>query len=143
VTIGPDDHGDGGGDSSGYLAEWERINRRAWEADDVVVWLKIDRDRLLEVFDREGNPLGHDQYGAALEKNLYKIRQGILDAFRANVGEAESVRDRLRENAATYQRTESGGNPDTPPPAPSLSDLGGAGSSPPDPAVPRLSSPDR
>ncbi|MFF0307466.1 hypothetical protein ACFYSC_08555 [Streptosporangium sp. NPDC004379] len=115
MTTGPDDgygsetglSGSGGTGSDGYRAEWEELRNRSLWADDSALRLDDERHLLSDVFFREGNPLGSDQYGAALEKNLYTIREGIFGAFYTAIGQAEDIRDGLRDNASTYESAES------------------------------------
>ncbi|WP_336206949.1 hypothetical protein [Nonomuraea sp. LPB2021202275-12-8] len=84
------------------------LRSRAGHADGDAETMLRQRNTLRDEFLFEGNPLGHDQYGAELAKRLPQIRDGIMDAFDACVTEAEGIRDRLGENAWTYDTAEHG-----------------------------------
>lgn len=87
----------------GYYAEWAGLRRRARYYGDERDFLREEYAALSEAFLREGRPLGDDQYGAELEKNLPRVRQGIFDAFNAYIEEIGDVQERLRANAAVYE----------------------------------------
>ncbi|GGO76966.1 hypothetical protein [Nonomuraea cavernae] len=90
----------------GYHVSLEGLQRRTARArDQADVWV-AEREALREVFMREGNPLGNDQYGAALEKRLPVINEGVFGAFDAVIGELESVAERLRLSTVTYSAAE-------------------------------------
>ncbi|MEV6860978.1 hypothetical protein AB0M44_08230 [Streptosporangium subroseum] len=87
----------------GYHAKWTGLRRRAQDVGEEGVFLREAHDALREAFLREGRPLGDDQYGAELEKNFPRIRDGIFDAFAAYIEEVDSVEKRLNINAAVYE----------------------------------------
>ncbi|MEV0590890.1 hypothetical protein [Nonomuraea cavernae] len=97
--------------STGYLARWGGLRRRAAGTAEEVDFLEDERRALLEVFAREGNPMGHDHYGVELEKRLAELTSVVFEAFDAYIDDMEQVRDGLRVNATTYEAVE------LPPPA--------------------------
>ncbi|MFJ2030193.1 hypothetical protein [Streptosporangium sp. NPDC087985] len=94
----------------GYYAEWAGLRRRAQDYGDEHDFLREAYISLGEAFLREGRPLGSDQYGAELEKNLPRIREGIFDAFAAYIEEIDGVRKRLGANAAVYEAADQAGS---------------------------------
>ncbi|MCC5578079.1 hypothetical protein IMZ11_20845 [Microtetraspora sp. AC03309] len=97
---------------SGYYVRWVELQRQAQVVDEERDFLGEVRAALNEAFQREGNPLGDDQYGAQFQKNLTEMKTGIFDAFDAYIGEVGSVSERLRENAANYERAEQANDPE-------------------------------
>ncbi|MGV9772976.1 hypothetical protein [Streptosporangium sp. NPDC003464] len=98
------------GPFDGYYAAPEEIRlRRAGQFGDERDHVEEQRAALEQVFLREGMPLGDDQYGAELEKNLPKIKDSIFGAFKAYTDELESVRVRLITGAGGYRSADSPG----------------------------------
>ncbi|GAA4233986.1 hypothetical protein FHR32_001453 [Streptosporangium album] len=95
--------------SDGYYAEWAGLRRRAQDYGDERDFLREAYTSLGEAFLREGRPLGDDQYGAELEKNLPRIRERIFDAFDAYIQEIGGVRKRLGVSAAVYEAADQAG----------------------------------
>jgi hypothetical protein len=95
--------------SGGYYAALTGIRRRAQDFAEQRDHIEGERAALEQVFLQEGRPLGDDQYGAELERNLPTIKESILDAFTAYVDELESVRGRLAASADGYQAAEHAG----------------------------------
>ncbi|WP_067172419.1 hypothetical protein [Microtetraspora niveoalba] len=95
----------------GYYARWTDLQRQAQVVGEERDFLREVCRALDAVFQREGNPLGDDQYGAELRKNLPQMKKGVFDAFEAYIAEVESVRERLKANAANYAEAERAGDP--------------------------------
>ncbi|MEU1725227.1 hypothetical protein [Nonomuraea sp. NPDC005692] len=95
----------------GYKAVFSGLRQRSAQADSSADALWDLRTALGTVFYREGNPLGDDQYGIELEKNRYRIEDGIFTAFDAYIQAVEDVRDGLRDNARNYEDAEGYGDP--------------------------------
>ncbi|MGI5267782.1 hypothetical protein ACQEUU_01370 [Nonomuraea sp. CA-218870] len=90
----------------GYHAVFQELRTRAARADSDAERLRELQRDLMRVFDEVGNPLGDDQYGAALHGGHHKRRQDLRDAFTSCVREVEQLRDGLRENAKNYENAE-------------------------------------
>jgi hypothetical protein len=90
----------------GYTAVFGGLRSRAAKADSSTWELEEQRVWLRDMFSAEGNPLGKDQYGAQLEKNLPKITQAVFGAFDVYIDEMAAIRDGLRENGRNYENAE-------------------------------------
>ncbi|WP_433244254.1 hypothetical protein ACQPYK_41315 [Streptosporangium sp. CA-135522] len=89
--------------SGGYQSDPSGLRHRAWQVhltEEFVRGLYIE---LGDVFREEGRPLGNDQYGAELEKNLPRIEYGIFGAFSRYIDEIETTRQNLIQNARVYE----------------------------------------
>ncbi|MFI7704583.1 hypothetical protein [Nonomuraea sp. NPDC049480] len=96
----------GSGGSGGYQVAWQGLRKRSARAGDDVDFLVEQRDILMRTFEAEGNPLGKDQYGVELERNLPKVKQQVFDAFDVYIDEMEYLRDGLSGNARYYEEAE-------------------------------------
>ncbi|TDE32643.1 hypothetical protein E1295_39270 [Nonomuraea mesophila] len=56
-----------------------------------------------EAFATAGRPMGHDQYGAELEKHFPQLKEQLLAAFDAYIEELDGLDTGLRSTAATYE----------------------------------------
>ncbi|MDA0632356.1 hypothetical protein OUY22_02935 [Nonomuraea sp. MCN248] len=90
----------------GYHAVFQDLRARAARADSEAERLREVQRDLMRVFDEVGNPLGDDQYGAALHGGHHKRQQGLRDAFTSCIREVEQLRDGLRENVKNYENAE-------------------------------------
>ncbi|MFF0868963.1 hypothetical protein ACFYUV_44910 [Nonomuraea sp. NPDC003560] len=95
----------------GYQAVFSGLRQRSTQAGSSADALWDIRDVLSAVFYREGNPLGDDQYGMELEKNQYKIEEGVFAAFDGYIRAVETVQDGLWGNARNYEDAEGYGDP--------------------------------
>jgi hypothetical protein len=95
--------------SGGYQAERAGLLRRARAFADERDRMAAECAALEEVFLREGRPLGDDQYGAELERNLPKLKESVFGGFRAYIDELEGVRKGLIANADGYRAAEQAG----------------------------------
>ncbi|TDD07330.1 hypothetical protein [Nonomuraea diastatica] len=93
-----------GGGGEGYAAEWERIRRRrGGQAADEAAFVEDVRDDVREAFATAGRPMGHDQYGAELEKHYPQLKEQIFAAFDAYIEELDGLHTGLRDTAASYE----------------------------------------
>ncbi|TDC92693.1 hypothetical protein E1292_41485 [Nonomuraea deserti] len=89
--------------AEGYAAEWERIRRqRGGQAADEAAFVKDVRDDVREAFATAGRPMGHDQYGAELEKHYPQLKEQIFAAFDAYIEELDGLHTGLQDTAAHY-----------------------------------------
>ncbi|WP_327087371.1 hypothetical protein OIE66_34345 [Nonomuraea sp. NBC_01738] len=94
--------------AGGYRAVFGGLRTRSAQAGSSVDDLWEIHDRLAAAFAREGNPLGDDQYGAALEKVRGSLNGDVLSGFTAYIGVVQGIRDGLRDGAGHYQGAEDG-----------------------------------
>ncbi|MEV0619963.1 hypothetical protein AB0I81_42060 [Nonomuraea sp. NPDC050404] len=96
--------------SSGYNVRRPALDRTGArygeDADQVTRW----RDELKAVFEQEGNPLGDDQYGAALSGQMTQLNNELFDAFDAYIAELEGVRTGLKGSDGAYGAAEQAGS---------------------------------
>ncbi|GAA4959221.1 hypothetical protein HD597_005429 [Nonomuraea thailandensis] len=96
----------GSGRAGGYHVAWQALRAGSTRAEGNVDYLVEERDFLLNVFDREGNPLGQDQYGLELERKLPGIRESVFGSFDSYIEEMEYLGDGLSGNARNYEDAE-------------------------------------
>lgn len=88
----------------GYTAAWDEIGRRrGGQAADEAALVEEVRDDVREAFAAAGRPMGHDQYGAELEKHFPQLKEQIFAAFDAYLEELDGLHSGLRKTAATYE----------------------------------------
>ncbi|MCF6468989.1 hypothetical protein FAF44_11400 [Nonomuraea sp. MG754425] len=90
----------------GYQVTWQDIRRRSARADADAGVLREQRENLRQGFDEVGNPLGDDQYGAELERNLPAVRESLFASFDAYIAQVEYLRDGLWNTSRTYEYAE-------------------------------------
>ncbi|MEV0195193.1 hypothetical protein [Nonomuraea sp. NPDC050691] len=59
-----------------------------------------------EAFAEAGRPMGHDQYGAEMEKTYPSMRDGVIAAFETYIDDLDGTGKSLHVSAATYQATD-------------------------------------
>ncbi|SEM24318.1 hypothetical protein [Nonomuraea pusilla] len=88
---------------NGYTAGWPGIMRGAGAYDDEATHAREVLRRVTEAFARAGRPMGHDHYGAELEKSFPQLKADVIDAFHAHIADLDRTRDGLRVTAAGYR----------------------------------------
>ncbi|MGW0805479.1 hypothetical protein [Nonomuraea sp. NPDC002799] len=91
------------GPGEGYVAAPSEIRRRGGQAADEAAFVEEVRDDVREAFAAAGRPMGHDQYGAELEKHYPQLKSQIFDAFEDYIEELDGLHTGLRTSAARYE----------------------------------------
>ncbi|MCF6476293.1 hypothetical protein FAF44_49335 [Nonomuraea sp. MG754425] len=95
------------GTGDGYIAASDEIRReRGGQAADEAAFVEDVRDDVQESFAAAGRPMGHDQYGAELEKHFPQLKERIFAAFDAYIEELDGLYTGLRKTAANYEAAE-------------------------------------
>ncbi|GAA2276666.1 hypothetical protein GCM10010149_19790 [Nonomuraea roseoviolacea subsp. roseoviolacea] len=87
----------------GYTASPHAIGRSGQESAQEAERVRGVLHDVREAFAEAGRPMGHDQYGAELEKRYPSMRDGVLAAFDAYIDELDGTGKALHVSAATYQ----------------------------------------
>ncbi|MGN9836738.1 hypothetical protein ACTMTI_01315 [Nonomuraea sp. H19] len=90
----------------GYHVRRSALRRSAGGYEDGADQLRQWRAELRAVLEEEGNPLGDDQYGAALAKRLPQVTDELFGAFDAYIAELDGVGSGLTDSAANYEAAE-------------------------------------
>ncbi|NJP94854.1 hypothetical protein HCN51_36385 [Nonomuraea sp. FMUSA5-5] len=91
------------GSPDGFTVEAEGVRRRGGDAAEEAEFVEAVRDDVREAFAAAGRPMGHDQYGAELDKSFPRLREQIFDAFAAYLDELHELSTGLGTAAGNYE----------------------------------------
>ncbi|MET9337151.1 MULTISPECIES: hypothetical protein [unclassified Nonomuraea] len=91
---------------TGFTVRWNSVRRRGSDAREEAAFIRDVRDKVLAAFAEAGRPMGHDRYGAEVEKAYPAMRDGILDALKNYADEVERSGDGLKGTSHTYETAE-------------------------------------
>lgn len=89
--------------SNGYRADWAGIRRHGKVPAAEAEFARLVLHEVREAFVAAGRPMGHDQYGAEMEKNYPLMRDGIYQAFQVYIDELDGTGRGMHVTAATYE----------------------------------------
>ncbi|SDI24373.1 hypothetical protein SAMN05421505_14022 [Sinosporangium album] len=88
---------------TGYYVRPDALRSQTRVYDEQHTDMEQVRDNLRAAFDRDGNTLGSDLYGAELAKKLPGIEKHIFTALDAYIKELEHTSTGLHRTADTYE----------------------------------------
>lgn len=90
----------------GYKAEPQAIRRHGKASAEEAERVRGILHDVREAFVAAGRPMGHDQYGAQMEKDFPGLRDGIINAFNHYIDQLEGVGDGMHVTATHYSAAE-------------------------------------
>ncbi|MFG1682641.1 hypothetical protein ACGFNP_20915 [Nonomuraea sp. NPDC049269] len=90
----------------GYTAEPQGIFRYGKASAEEAERVRGILHDVREAFVAAGRPMGHDQYGAQMEKDFPSMRDGIINAFNDYIDQLEGVGDGMGATAVNYRAAE-------------------------------------
>ncbi|MEU7745322.1 hypothetical protein [Nonomuraea sp. NPDC049158] len=91
---------------SGYNARPHGIRQHGRASAEEAERIRGILHDVREAFAAAGRPMGHDQYGAQMEKDFPSMRDGVINAFNDHIDRLEGVGDDIQVTAANYQGAE-------------------------------------
>jgi hypothetical protein len=91
---------------SGYNAETQGILRYGKASAEEAERVRGILHDVREAFVAAGRPMGHDQYGAQMEKDFPLMRDSVINAFNDYIDQLEGVGEGMHATAGHYRAAE-------------------------------------